>query len=129
MDTPLAPRWFVTSPRPLVVAVLAHVVIAALMFVPMPSSGGPPSIPHLDKLVHMACWAALAFASWWAFARSRFLFTVVSGALFGVLVELGQGLTTTRSADPWDALADLCGALLGALAAYAFQRSKSGDSR
>ena len=107
-------------------AVLAHVVVAVAMFIPMPSSGGSPSIPHLDKLVHVACWALIAFATWWVWSGSRarrFAFTVGLGALFGVAVELVQGLTPHRGADVWDALADILGASLGAAMAALVERA------
>ena len=123
MDTPLA-RWFVSSPRPLLLAALGHVIVAVSMLVPIPPAGVVVAETHLDKLVHGACWGALAFTTWWCWSRARWVRTVVAGGIFGVLVELAQGLTVTRSADPWDALADLAGAVLGASAAHLYQRSQ-----
>lgn len=117
VDSQLVPR-LVTSFRLRLFAALSYLVVGALMFIPMPSSGGPPTIPHLDKLVHVACWGLLGFATWLTVARQRWLWAVGLAAVFGVLVELGQGLTTTRSADLWDALADLIGAALGATLAH-----------
>lgn len=122
MDSPLAPR-LVASFRLRLFAALSYLGVGVLMFIPMPSGEGPPLIPHLDKLVHVGCWALLGLATWFAISSPklplpRLFWAVGPAAAFGVLVELGQGLTTSRSADPWDALADTVGAILGALTAH-----------
>lgn len=107
------------------VCLFVYGVVLLLMLMPMRGSGEGASIPHLDKLVHAVAWAMLALGTWpvvavsrrtrgWS-VRARFLLVVGLGALFGVLVELVQGLVPSRSADPWDALADTLGAALGAL--------------
>ena len=129
MSAPLAPRS-VSSSRALVFAALSYLVVGVLMFIPMPHGEGPPLIPHLDKFVHVGCWALLGLATLFAISRSRLatrglLLAVLAASVFGVLVELFQGLTSTRSADPWDAFADTVGAILGALAAL-FIESRTG---
>lgn len=126
VTSPLVPR-LVASFRTRLFAALSYLVVGVLMFIPMPSSGGPPTLPHLDKLVHVACWGLLGLATWLVVARQRWLWAVGLATLFGVLVELGQGLTTTRSADLWDALADLIGAALGATLAH-FTNARTGAS-
>lgn len=111
--------------RPLWVATLAYAAVLALMLVPMPHGSGEPAIPHLDKLVHFGLWFLLALATRPLFAargRPGLAWTVLVPALFGVAVELIQGLTPARSADPFDALADLLGALAGTLAFELWRR-------
>jgi VanZ family protein len=80
----------------------------------------PPALDetraHADKLVHLAGYAVLMF--WWAqlVVRERWKLAVAV-ILFGVAVELLQGLTPDRQPDPLDALANSAGVLLGWLAA------------
>lgn len=71
---------------------------------------------HTDKIVHLAGYAALTF--WWAQLVTRQRWTLaIAIILFGVLIELLQGLTPDRQPDPLDALANSGGVLLGWLAA------------
>jgi VanZ family protein len=72
---------------------------------------------HTDKIVHLLGYAMLTF--WWAqlVTHQRWKL-VVAVVLFGIGVELLQGLTPDRLPDPLDALANTLGALLGWLAAH-----------
>ena len=81
---------------------------------------GPPALDegssHADKLVHFAGYAVLMF--WWAqLVVERRWKLAVTVMLFGVAVEVLQGLTPARQPDPLDALANSSGVLLGWLAA------------
>jgi VanZ family protein len=71
---------------------------------------------NTDKLVHLAGYAVLMF--WWAQLvpqkRWKLAVTVV---LFGIAIELLQGLTPDRQPDLFDALANSGGVLLGWLVA------------
>ena len=71
---------------------------------------------HVDKIVHLTGYAVLTF--WWAqlviVQRWKLAITLV---LFGVAIELLQGLTPARHPDLLDALANSGGVLLGWLAA------------
>ena len=102
--------------------------VTVLMLVPLGSSGGAPSIPHLDKLVHLGAWLALAVALWFPLRAAgrmsvaRAIAMVAGLGLWGVAIELLQGLVPERTGDVWDALADLCGAALGALIMAALER-------
>lgn len=77
---------------------------------------GPPTVgeddSQLDKLAHVAGYAVLTF--WWAqivvAQRWRLALAVV---VFGIAIELLQGLTPERQPDPVDALANAAGVLLG----------------
>ena len=80
----------------------------------------PPALEggesHVDKLAHLLGYALLMF--WWAqlVVHKRWKLAVAV-VLFGVAIELLQGLTPERQPDPLDALANAAGALLGWLAA------------
>jgi VanZ family protein len=71
---------------------------------------------HMDKLVHMMSYAVMMF--WWAqlVIRQRWKLALAV-VLFGIVIELLQGLTPARQPDVLDALANSCGVLLGWLAA------------
>ena len=86
-------------------------LIVSLMPPALDSSGG-----HADKIVHLAGYAVLTF--WWAqlITRQRWKLAIAV-VLFGMAIELLQGLTPDRMPDPLDALANSIGVLLGWLAA------------
>jgi len=80
----------------------------------------PPALDdssgHTDKLVHLSGYALLMF--WWAqlVIRQRWKLAVAV-VLFGISIELLQGLTPARQPDLLDALANAGGALAGWLVA------------
>ena len=77
---------------------------------------GPAGVVGVDKLVHGALFAALACTARWQFGGRLRIFLLVAG--YALLSELIQALTLPgRSGDPYDAVADLCGATLGWLLA------------
>lgn len=88
---------------------LGVVLTLALSLMPpaLDVSGG-----HTDKIVHLAGYALLTF--WWAqlVTRQRWKLAVAI-VLFGVIIELLQGLTPDRQPDLLDALANSGGVLLG----------------
>ncbi|GAB3512148.1 VanZ family protein [Pseudoxanthomonas daejeonensis] len=80
----------------------------------------PVELPrHGDKLEHLLAYALLAAAAVQVFAHGRYLLSVAAGlVLMGIALELAQGaLTSTRMADPADALANGVGVGLGMLTA------------
>jgi VanZ family protein len=91
-----------------------------------PSGGATPSVPGLDKAVHLALFALLAGTTRWRFgAHPRLLVAV---AFYAVASEVLQGaLLRDRSGDPYDVLADLLGALAGWLGARRLLRSATGS--
>jgi VanZ family protein len=90
---------------------IALTLVVSLMPPALDSSGS-----HIDKIVHLAGYAVLTF--WWAqlVTRQRWKLAIVV-VLFGIAIELLQGLTPDRMPDPLDALANSGGVLLGWLAA------------
>jgi VanZ family protein len=90
---------------------IALTLAVSLMPPALDDSGG-----HTDKLVHLAGYAVLTF--WWAqLVTERRWKLAVAVVLFGVSIELLQGLTPDRLPDPFDALANTGGVLLGWLVA------------
>ena len=104
------------------------------------SDHGPPSVgwfPQADKLEHLVgfglpCFLVLLALDLHVAASGRRLGTravalvVVLFVVHAVVSEVVQGeLYTTRSGDPFDALSDVVGTLLG-LAAYLLLRRRAG---
>lgn len=83
--------WFSLTPQPLL----------------LPMAQGD-KLEHLLSYALLAGYAGALFAGW----RAR-IGALVALVLLGVLLEWLQGLTGYRFADPWDALANAIGALLG----------------
>ena len=80
-------------------------------------------MPEFDKVVHGGLFLLLAVTTRWRFGpRLGMLATV---AAYAVLSEIVQAvLLPDRSGDPFDALADTTGALLGWLLARWWQRRR-----
>ena len=84
----------------------------------------PPPLPPLpdssDKLEHFAAYFLLAAGAVQVFRRGRMLAWVgVALVAQGVCIEFAQGaLTATRSADPFDALANAVGVAAGLATAF-----------
>lgn len=95
------------------VAILATVVVCLL---PPP----PVAVPrNVDKVEHVLGYAVLSIGAVWLFAGMRGQCRAAAGLVaLGVALEWAQGaLTTTRLADPADALANAAGVLLGLVVA------------
>jgi VanZ family protein len=89
---------------------LAATVVVCL--VPMPKS--PIPIEGGDKLEHALGWFAITI--WYAqlAAVPRALLARACGFLaLGAAIELAQSLTSWRSADPWDLVANAAGVAVG----------------
>ncbi|MEZ5543265.1 MAG: VanZ family protein [Pseudomonadota bacterium] len=81
----------------------------------------PPLFPHVDKLLHLIAYGVLGFLAMGACSpaacrqHSGYYWLIVALAgLYGVLDEYHQSFVPGRDTDPYDALADVCGGLLGA---------------
>jgi glycopeptide antibiotics resistance protein len=86
------------------------VVLIVLSLVPMDK---PPGADHTDKIHHFVAYAVLVLL--WPFQIIRsWLGAFVFSTGLGLMLEVAQGvLTTGRSADPWDAVANAFGAMVG----------------
>jgi VanZ family protein len=81
----------------------------------------PPLFPHQDKVMHLFIYAVLGFLAMGSCRATRcrhraiHYWVVVSlVGLYGVLDEFHQSFVPGRHTDALDALADICGGLLGA---------------
>ena len=100
-------------------------VAVQLVVLYSPASPGTGGVPHLDKLVHVAVFALPVFFA--VLARLPVLPVVTVMALHAPVSEVVQGrLLVSRSGDPWDAVADVAGVALGALAATLANRRLAG---
>lgn len=112
------------------VAILYSIAITILFFIPtdgLPSVGGS----GIDKVVHILfffslviLWQLVVFKYKGDVLSRRIIFWILGLALaYGILVEVIQGeLTASRTADPYDVIADLAGAFLGV---WAFSKMKT----
>ncbi|WHL20548.1 VanZ family protein [Stenotrophomonas acidaminiphila] len=84
----------------------------------------PPPLPPLpengDKAEHLIAYFLLAASAVQLFRRGRALAAVgLALVAMGVCIEFAQGaLTATRSADPFDALANTLGVAVGLATAF-----------
>ena len=78
-------------------------------------------IPHLDKIVHGVIFGILALLLYRALVTVpsvtnnitlKFWVAFIGAALYGVSDEIHQIFVPSRTADPWDALADAVGAIV-----------------
>ncbi len=98
--------------------------IAAIVVLIAVCLGPPPEFPELpsnsDKAEHFLSFALLSWGAVQLFATRRALLLAAFGlVLLGIGIEIAQGaLTTNRSADPYDALADTLGILAGLCLAW-----------
>lgn len=92
--------------------VFAVVVLISLAVLFAPASDVPSAPPGVDKVVHVALFAALAVSGRWAGCAAAPLGWLLLG--YAVVSELIQGFTPlARSASLVDGFADLAGILLG----------------
>ena len=90
-------------------------VLVSLAVLFTPGDGVPTAPPGVDKLVHLALFAALAVTGRWAGVRAPVLAVLL--AAYALLSEVVQALAPLqRSGSPADGLADVLGVALGLLA-------------
>ncbi len=88
---------------------VACAVLLVMCLLPSPPQA---DIPGYDKIGHFM--AYLVLAVWFAGVLPHRHWRVFFGlAFFGLAIELIQSMTTYRSGDPWDMLADLAGIVAG----------------
>ncbi|UXA51929.1 VanZ family protein [Xanthomonas prunicola] len=98
--------------------------IAAIVVVIAVCLGPPPEIPELpddsDKAEHFLTFALLCWGAVQLFATRRAqVVAAICLVALGIGIEIAQGaLTTNRSADPYDALADTLGIAAGLCLAW-----------
>lgn len=92
---------------------LAIAVVIAVCLMPPPPL--PPLPDNSDKVEHLLAYFVLAACAVQLFSGKRALAFVALGlVVLGIGIEIAQGLlTTTRAADPRDAVANTLGVALG----------------
>lgn len=92
---------------------LAIAVVIVVCLMPPPPL--PPLPDHSDKVEHFASYFLLAFGAVQLFGtRQALLLAAIGLVMLGVGIEIAQGaMTSDRSADPYDALANTVGVVLG----------------
>lgn len=104
--TPGTPRT-----RRMVIAIAWTIALCGLLWAPPPPHPRF-EFPHLDKLIHLGLF--VGFGITWARAGLSVRAVLLAALGTAVATEVGQAwLPWPRSADAWDALADLVGASLG----------------
>lgn len=101
---------------------LIAIAIVLLSLLPMPDMKVEMDVPLADKWTHMAMYGLLTFAIWFDYRRSHqhwnvprlMLFAFIAPIVMGGLLELAQAhLTSCRSGDWFDFLANTIGVCLG----------------
>ena len=100
-----------------------------------PSNIPKSSIPHLDKAVHFTSYfilASLLYFGWTKQAslpslkQQTIIKILVLAAVYGLSIEIAQSYVG-RSFDWWDELTNVCGAVVGCIAAiYIMPRLRTG---
>lgn len=89
--------------------------VAILLFSLQPATDFQGTL-HADKVQHFLAYGLLAFLIALGWPKIRLIFVILIAALFGIGVEVAQGLTHFgRSASLFDGLANLIGASAGVL--------------
>jgi hypothetical protein len=116
------------SRRWLVLAATVAVNLALLYWPRAPGPGALDGVAGLDKIVHLATFASVAWAGLRAGLPTRWWLPLLAG--HAVLSEVLQhALLPHRSGDPFDAVADVVGVLAGwwwARASWGSDRSGRG---
>lgn len=109
-------------------SLLTTLAIIILSVMPFPEIKMAQDIPLADKWVHFVMYGGLSLVVWFEMVRSEnksgikkaamqlLLWGLAMPALLGGILEFVQEyLTTTRSGDVWDFIADAIGAALGTI--------------
>jgi VanZ family protein len=104
----------------LFIAIAWTVLIAFLSLVTVGSFGNNIPIPNKDKIVHVVIY--FGFVVLWSWYKNKSNYNKKTGIEllfiaigYGILMELLQYFTATRSPDMYDVLANSSGAFLGLL--------------
>jgi hypothetical protein len=96
-------------------------VVVQLIALYVPDAPAGPEIIGIDKVVHVSIFAAPALAALMVGLRARWALGIL--AVHAPISELIQHFVLThRSGDVFDAVADLSGVLLGAMAFVVWNR-------
>jgi VanZ family protein len=107
-------------------SILVALAIIILSTIPVPEVKPLEEVPLSDKWVHFLMYAALSASMWLdrkllhlPISASYFILMLLLPSLLGGLLELVQAyLTTCRSGEWLDAVADAIGAVIGTVVCY-----------
>lgn len=114
-------------------SILCSFAICILSLAPIGAPEVAQDVPFFDKWAHFVMYGGLALVIWFEMIRSKthhstsafILWGIFFPALLGGLMELGQMyLTTYRSGEWMDMLADGIGAMLGSLVGWCIKKKK-----
>lgn len=106
---------------------LTTAIVIILSLAPIPEMPKLPDVKLLDKWVHFVMYGGTCLVIWWEYLRQHTTIdrkhvavgSILLPALMGGALELMQAyLTTCRSGDWLDFVANCIGVLLGALVGY-----------
>ena len=89
------------------------VVLALIVVCLVPLDGLPPLPDNSDKVEHLLGYFVLAASAVQLFTRASLPWVAMGLVVLGIGIEIAQGQTAYRSADPYDALFNALGAALG----------------
>lgn len=104
------------------VGVLLVAVAVQLVVLYDPSPSGIPAFPGLDKIVHATVFLMPTVAGILVLRRRPWLTPVIMAVHAPLSEVLQASLLPTRSGDPMDALADVCGVALGTVVGIVLRR-------
>ena len=88
-------------------------IVAVIVVCLVPLDGLPPLPDNSDKVEHLLGYFLMA-ASAVQLYRGRLLWQAAAGLVaLGIAIEFAQGMTAYRSADPYDAVFNTIGVMLG----------------
>ncbi len=112
-------------------SLLATVCVTVVSLIPIPELPDMPDVPLIDKWGHFVMYGGLSCAVWFDICRHRLkpgfwtiaCLTFVFPIVWGGLMELGQAyLTTFRSGDWWDFVANSVGVVIAVPVGLAMRR-------
>ena len=110
---------------------ITSIAIVVLSLIPIPEEPPLADVPLIDKWVHFVMYAALSLVMWFdhtvmskrAMPPTFLLLTFLYPAFLGGMMELAQAhLTTCRSGDSVDFVADVIGAAIGVIFCFLFNK-------
>lgn len=102
------------------------VVVLVLLLAPIRQEVAPVSFTWFDKVIHFGLFGGMVMVGFWT--RLSLGRGVAHATGLASLAEVLQAPITYRSADPWDFLAGVLGALAAAVAVTTFTRRGGGET-
>ncbi len=88
-------------------------IVALIVICLVPLDGLPPLPDNSDKVEHLLGYFVMAASAVQLYRGGLLLRAAIGLVLLGIAIEFAQGMTVYRSADPYDAIFNSIGVLLG----------------